>query len=149
MPDNENSKTDTDERIEELQSRKMTDEENYYFEQSYKEPVECIARIEDAAKFLLGATSTTSGLFLAALKLSIGKKAVAGLVWYLPFICWAASIICLVLVVFPYEYETGKNEPASWKKAFVKAQKRKYNRLFAGTLFFIIGIVSAVYPIVT
>ncbi|MDM8514955.1 hypothetical protein QUF76_02055 [Desulfobacterales bacterium HSG16] len=148
MSNNENSRANSYERIEEIPSRKMTDEEKYYQEQSYKEPVEGIARIEDTAKFLLGATATTSGLYLGALRLSIGKSTVTGIIWYLPFLWWALSIIGMILVIFPEKYETGKNEPGSWKKAFLKARKLKYIRLFIGTLFFIFGIITAVIPIV-
>ncbi|MBI2877011.1 MAG: hypothetical protein HYY20_09035 [Candidatus Tectomicrobia bacterium] len=95
------------EEIEERPSRPLTDEERYFFEHSYKEPVESIARIEETAKFLVGATATTSGLFLAAFKLSLGSQTVSSPAWFVPFLCWAISILGLVLVLFPQEYRTG------------------------------------------
>ena len=132
--------------IQELTSRPLTDEERYFFEHSYKEPVESITRIEEAAKFLVGATATTSGLFLAAFKLSLGDKTVSDPAWFVPFICWAISILAFILVLFPETYRTGSGEPASWKKAFLQARKRKFRWLFVGTAFFVAGILSAVYP---
>ncbi len=137
--------TNPDNTAEVVTSRKLTEEDRYFYEQSYKQPVESITRIEDMAKFLTGATATTSGLFMSALKISVGTKTVTGIAWFMPFICWAISIVALVLVLFPQKYETGKDEPMSWKEAFLKAREQKYIRLFAGTLFFVFGIISACY----
>jgi hypothetical protein len=63
----------SEEPVEEIPSRIPSEEERYFYEQSYREPVESIARIEEVAKFMVGATATTSGLFLAAFKLSTGS----------------------------------------------------------------------------
>lgn len=136
-----------DEQIEELPSTPLSEEEQYFHERSYKELVESIPRIEDVAKFLIGATATTSGLFLAAIKLARGDKTVSELFWFVPFICWSLSIVALTLVLFPYHYETGRAEPASWKHAFAQAQSRKYRWLAVGAGFFIAGILSALYPL--
>ena len=59
-----------------LRHRQVSAEEKYFYEQSYKkiDPVESIARIEDVAKFLVGATATTSGLFLSAFNLVLGTS---------------------------------------------------------------------------
>ncbi len=65
-------------------------------------------RIEDTAKFLLGITAGTSGLYLSAYKLAMGKATVTGLLWSLPFLFWAAAIVLLILVIFPQKYETFK-----------------------------------------
>ncbi|MCP4351270.1 MAG: hypothetical protein GY795_37880 [Desulfobacterales bacterium] len=131
--------------IEELPSRSVTDEDRYYEELLYKDPVETTTRTEETAKFLLGITAGTSGLYLSAYKLAMGKATVSGLVWFAPFFFWAFSIISLVLVIFPQKYETYKDEPASLKRAVLKARDRKYRRLFAGTLFFIFGIFSCIF----
>jgi hypothetical protein len=135
-----------DNSVEEVQSRSLTPEEQYFFECSYKEPVESIARIEDVAKFLVGASTTTSGLFLAAFKLSQGSQTVSGVVWFVPFVLWAFSIIAFVFVLFPEEYPTGKDEPASWRQAFRAARRWKYWCLFTGAVLFICGVFSAVLP---
>ncbi|MEE8291789.1 MAG: hypothetical protein V3R80_09925 [Candidatus Tectomicrobia bacterium] len=136
-----------DEHIEELPARRLSEEEQYYFEHAYKEPVESISRIEEVAKFLVGATATTSGLFLAAVKISHGKEAIPGWEWLLPFLCWGGSICALVGVLFPQPYATGANEPASWKAAFRRARRVKYGVLTLGTLLFIAGILTAVYAL--
>jgi hypothetical protein len=126
----------------------LTDEEQYFHERSYKELVESIPRIEDVAKFLIGATATTSGLFLAALKLARGDKPVGELFWFIPFLCWALSIFALTLVLFPYRYEAGRSAPIMWKQAFRHARARKYRWLAVGTVLFVAGILSALYPLV-
>lgn len=131
------------EEAEVLISRSMTGEENYYRERAYKEPVESIARIEEVAKFLIGATATTSGLFLAAFKLAARGNPAPGNLWVLPFSLWAAALMILVLVLLPQDYLVGQNEPASWKAAFLSARRRKYRRLLAGAIAFIAGILSA------
>lgn len=133
--------------VEELTSRALSDEDRYYYERSYKEPVESIDRLEDAAKFLVGATATTSGLFLAAVKLSRGDQTATEIVWFIPFVLWAMSIVVLVCVLLPQEYKTGQREPDSWRKAFLEARRRKFRRLMVGALFFVMGIISAVIPL--
>ncbi len=141
---------DIPEEITEIRSSRLSEEDRYYYEQSYKEPVESITRIEEMAKFLTGATATISGLYLSALKLSVGEHAVPRMAWHIPipFIFWILSIITLVLVLFPQPYATGRDEPESWKKAFTQARKRKFRYLFAGTLLFVAGMISAIYPFV-
>ncbi len=134
--------------IEEIPSRPMTDEDRYYEELGYKDPVETTTRIEDTAKYLMGIAAGTSGLYLSAFKLTIGRGTVSELIWFIPFLFWSASIISLILVIFPQKYETCKNEPDSLKRAVLKARERKYWKLFAGTVFFIFGILSGVLPFV-
>ena len=70
-----------------IQSCKPPPEERFYHEQAYKEPVAAIARIEEVAKFLIGAATTTSGLYLAAFKLTPATRITADPVWILPYLC--------------------------------------------------------------
>jgi hypothetical protein len=128
--------------IEEVVSRPLSDEERYYAEQYYKEPVESLKRVEETAKYLIGTSSATSGLYLAAFKLSFGDVKVHP-VWLIPFLCWAAAILLLIVVLLPRKYETGKNEPASFKAAFQEAHVYKFRRLMFGAACFILGILSA------
>ncbi|MEA3273891.1 MAG: hypothetical protein U9Q81_01030 [Pseudomonadota bacterium] len=130
-----------------LQARAATDEEKYYYEQAYKEPVQSIARIEEVAKFLVGATATTSGLFVAAYTLAVGKDTVEGLIWFLPFIAWSLGILCQLLVLFPERYRVGRNQPASWRAAFLRARAYKYGFLLAGGTFFVAGLLLASVPL--
>ena len=136
----------TPDEIEEIVSRPMTDEEKYYEEMAFKDPAESMGRIEDTAKFLTGIASATSGLYLAACKLALGRDTVSDMVWFAPFLFWALSIIFLILVIFPRQYPTFEKEPASFKRAILKAQKVKYTCLSVGTFFFICGILSGVLP---
>lgn len=132
--------------IQDIPSRKITDEDRFYLEQAYKAPVEGIVRIEEAAKVLIGAASGTSGLYLAAFKLVQGANTVSGLLWLAPFLLWSASLICLILVLMPQEYKPGQGDPASWKKTFQVIQRNKFNRLRLGAVLFIAGILSGALP---
>lgn len=134
-----------DDHIEELPSKKLTDRDKYYLEQGYKEPVERIGRIEEVAKFLAGATATTSGLYLAAYKIALGQQTVTALVWFLPYLLWAASLILFVLVLLPNKYPTYENNAESWRRAFLRCGKCKYWRLMAGAVFFILGILAGTW----
>jgi hypothetical protein len=72
---------------EALPSRSITPEESYYLEFATKEPVDSLARLDEVAKFLIGASATTSGLFVAAFKLVLGEKTtVPGPAGFAPFV---------------------------------------------------------------
>ncbi|NQU05418.1 MAG: hypothetical protein HQ568_04935 [Calditrichaeota bacterium] len=140
---------DQNEQIEEIQAEKPTPEELFFYEQSYKEPVESIKRIEETAKFLVGAVTTVTGLFLAAFKLSHGRETVSGLLWYMPFVLWASSIFLLLFVLLPREYKYGKNVPEEFKDAIIKARNWKYLWLMFGAALFMAGLLSAIYPMIS
>ena len=137
--------TDQDEEPT-LEARAPTDAERWYYERAYREPVEAIARIEGVAKFLVGATATTSGLFVAASKLALGDGGAQHGIWILPFGAWSLGILCQLLVLFPYRYRVGRNQPASWRDAFERARGIKYALLLAGGVFFIGGLLLAALP---
>lgn len=133
--------------VEDVSSRKLTEEDRYYLEQAYKEPVEAVGRIESTAKFLIGAAATTSGLYLSAVKLALGKDAaVTQIQWFLPFLLWSAAIAALILVLLPQKYETREMDARSWKQAFSEARTRKLNRLSWGAALFVLGIFSGLLP---
>ncbi len=133
-------------QIEDKISIKLSPADKYYLEQAYKEPVERIGRIEDVAKFLAGATATTSGLYLAAYKIALDKQTTTTFIWFLPYVLWAVSLILFVLVLLPHRHPTLENDPGSWRDAFIDSGRRKYRRLIAGAAFFIFGILSGAWP---
>ncbi len=102
-----------DENAETLDSRKLTAEEQFYLETAYKEPVESIKRIEETARFLVGAVATTSGLLVAALKVSVGTEPLGGSFWWMPFVLWCISIILLVFVLLPPQVPGPQERAAS------------------------------------
>ena len=134
--------------IEELSAKPLTEEERYFYERSYKEPVEAIERIEDVAKALVTATAGVAGLFLSAMKLSLGDAPAEGLLWLAPFGCWALGMIALVLVLLPRKYPVGEYEPAAWQRVFLEARNRKFRWLVSGALLFVAGILSGALPLV-
>ncbi len=136
----------TDDPIRDLVSTPLTDADRYYLEQAYKDPVERIGRIEEVAKFLAGATATTSGLYLAAFKIALGRETATAFFWFLPYLLWAVSLLCFVLVLLPHRHPTRENDPGSWRDAFIASGNRKYRRLMAGAVFFILGILTGALP---
>ena len=146
MENNEGEPAGETEPLEILRARPLTEEEKYFYEQSYKQLVEGIGRIEEVAKFMVGATATTSGLFLAAVKLVLGNATVSGTIWLLPFMAWALGIVFLILVLFPQRYTAKRNQPTAWKAAFLRARRNKFILLCLGTLSFVAGILLALVP---
>ncbi|MEE8587351.1 MAG: hypothetical protein V3T83_21130 [Acidobacteriota bacterium] len=128
-----------------IQSVPVTDEDRFYLEQLYKEPVESLARIEDTAKFLAGATATTSGVFLAAVKLASGAAggAAASVLWFLPVVLWVVAILLFVRVLVPRRFSVGERDPSSIKRALLELRESKYRLLQVGTWLFLGGLVSA------
>jgi len=136
----------TDDPIQDLVSENLTEEDQYYLQQGYQDPVQRIARIEDVAKFLAGATATTSGLYLAAFKIAFGARTAAAFPWLIPHLLWSAALILFVLVLLPQRHPTHQNDPASWKAAFIESGRRKHRRLLYGAILFILGILAGAYP---
>ena len=135
-----------DEPTGRLPSQGLTAEDEYYLEQAYKAPVESAARIEETAKFLIGATATSSGLFAAACKLALGTSKVTSITWFLPFFLWTLSILVLVFVLIPRRYEVVRNSPADYRATMLEARDRKWRRLVSGAVLFVVGLLCAVIP---
>ena len=106
----------------EIAATPLTDEQRYYYELSYKEPADSIGRIEEMAKFLVGAVSATSGLVLAALGLALGDTRAGGGWFYAPVLLWSASVLLLVLVLLPRRYTAGQREPEAWKQTLLSSR---------------------------
>ena len=135
----------SDDSVERRASSSLTDEQRYYLEREYKEPVEATARLEEVARFLVGATATTSGLFAAAYKVALGTAAQAGWRLLTPFLLWGVGLVAFLFVLIPERYEVATKEPAAWRRAYGAARDRKWRRLLYGTAFFIAGLIAAVW----
>jgi hypothetical protein len=135
-----------DDPAEDIVSKNLTDADRYYLEQAYKDPVERIPRLEEAARFLAGATATTSGLFLAAFRIAYGRGTVTGLPWFLPFLFWSASLILFILVLTPRRYTTWPDDPRAIKTTFLAIARYKYLCLLLGTVCFIAGVLAGTLP---
>lgn len=136
--------SNSEDPLEDIPSRRLTREEEMYRDMALQEPVKSIDRLEEVAKFLIGATATASGLLIAALTIAQGttnpSTGIRGLV---PFLLWSLSLVSCLLVVAPRTYQTGRHQPSSWKAAVVSARQRKFHCLTFGMIFFILGILSA------
>ena len=132
----------------EIAAKPLNAEQQYYYEMSYKEPADSIGRIEEMAKFLVGAVSATSGLVLAALGLALGDTRAGGGWFYAPVLLWSGSVLLLVLVLLPRRYVAGQREPEAWKQALLRARAYKYACLVAGAALFVLGLLAATALIV-
>ncbi len=134
----------SDDSTENLPSRRLTREEEMYRDVALQEPMKSLDRLEEVAKFLIGATATASGLLIAALKIAQGTEDPStGIRDLLPFLLWSLSLVSCLLVVAPRAYQTGRHQPSSWKAAVVAARQWKFHWLTCGMIFFILGILSA------
>lgn len=121
----------------------MTDEEAFYLKMAYEEPVESLGRLEETARFLMTVAASTSGLFVAALKLSLQQGERLDPWWFAPFALWAAAVACLVVVLVPRTYTHGRNEPADIRSTIVRIRQFKYRWLVAGAAAFVAGVIAA------
>lgn len=112
-----------------LESVPLGDEDRFYLEQQYKEPVESLARIEDATKFLGGAKATTSGIFLAAVKMAAGTPDAARMWWFLPLLLWVGIVLALAL----QRCDVRRGDLSAIKKMTPRARDRNHRWLQAGT----------------
>ncbi|MAG93531.1 MAG: hypothetical protein CMJ48_07260 [Planctomycetaceae bacterium] len=126
-----------------LQGAAPTPEETFYLKTSYEEPVASLARLEQTARFLITVATSTSGVFVAALKLSLGKDETLAATWFGPFGLWAISVACLLVVLVPRHYSHGRNEPADIKRMVLEVQRFKYRWLVGGAAAFLAGILLA------
>ena len=81
-----------------------------------------------------------------ASKLALGDGGAQHGIWILPFVAWSLGILCQLLVLFPYLYRVGRNQPASWRDAFERARGIEYALLLAGGAFLIGGLLLATMP---
>jgi hypothetical protein len=107
---------------EQVQMAQLT--ADYWRKVSDAAPVEAIARIEEAAKQLIGLTGALQGLYLAVfafsdLRKQIGGLHVAALTWLiwliflLPIVMWLISLLCATMVFVPKPRSGANTEDTS------------------------------------
>ncbi|MEM7246494.1 MAG: hypothetical protein AAF533_14175 [Acidobacteriota bacterium] len=134
---------------ETLPSRRLSEADKFYLEQATKEPVEATTRIEETAKYLIGATATSAGMFAAASKLALGKDPAPDVSWFLPFVFWVISILVLIFALLPNRYEVVSDSPEDFRAFLLEARDRKWRRLGLGAGLYCVGLLSATIPFST
>jgi hypothetical protein len=129
-----------------LESRKSSEEELFYLKLARDEFAASMGRIEETAKYLIGAVGAVAGLLFAGLQV---KAAVnpqlqqTSLAW--PMILWGVSVFCAILVFFPLPYRHYRNAPDAIRRSFEKARWVKWSLLLASALSFAAGLLAAAF----
>lgn len=128
-----------------LPSRQATEEEQFYLKLAREEFAASLSRIEETAKYLIGAVGAVAGLLLSALQIKIAVNANAlqtRLTW--AFLLWGASALLAILVIMPLPYHHFHNSPPAIRASFKKARWLKWSLLLLSTLAFGAGLLLAV-----
>jgi len=127
-----------------LPSRAATEEEQFYLKLAREEFSASLSRLEETAKYLIGAVGAVAGLLLSALQLKI---AVSPNALQTPltgaFSLWGASALLAILVVMPLPYRHFHNSPAAIRASFSRARWWKWILLLLSTLAFGAGLFIA------
>ncbi|MDZ7361406.1 MAG: hypothetical protein ONB46_11885 [candidate division KSB1 bacterium] len=131
-----------------LESRRATEEELFYLKLAREEFAAGLGRIEETAKYLIGAVGAVAGLVLAGLqvKLAVSQgQAAPGTPLSWPFVLWGVSALFAIFVFFPLPYRHYSASPQSIRQKFVKARKVKWSLLLVATLTFAAGLLVAAW----
>lgn len=127
-----------------LQGRQATEEEQFYLKLAREEFAASLNRIEETAKYLIGAVGAVAGLLLSALQI---KTAVNANALQTPltsaFFLWGASALLAILVIMPLPYRHFHNAPAAIRASISRARWLKWSLLLLSTLFFGVGLFLA------
>ncbi|MDZ7292929.1 MAG: hypothetical protein ONB44_24245 [candidate division KSB1 bacterium] len=131
-----------------LESRPATDDELFYLKLARDEFAASFSRIEETAKYLIGAIGAVAGLVLAGMQVKLAVSQGQGapgtaLTW--PFVLWGVSALCAIFVFFPLPYRHYSGSPQSIRQKFVKARKVKWSLLLISTLTFAAGLLVAAW----
>jgi len=131
-----------------LESRPASDDELFYLKLARDEFAASLGRLEETAKYLVGAIGAVAGLVLAGLQVKLavsqGQAAPATpLTW--PFVLWGVSAVFAIFVFFPLPYRHYSGSPQSIRQKFVKARKVKWSLLLISTLAFAAGLLLAAW----
>lgn len=127
-----------------LESRKSSEEELFYLKLARDEFAASLGRIEETAKYLIGAVGAVAGLLFAGLQVKLAvnpQLPQAPLLW--PILFWGVSVFCAILVFFPLPYRHYRNAPNAIRRSFEKARWVKWSLMLASALSFAGGLVVA------
>lgn len=127
-----------------LPSRALTDEDSFYLKLARDEFAASLGRLEETAKYLVGAIGAVAGLVLAGIQIKIAVKPdLPASSFAVPFLLWGFSALCAILVFFPLPYRHYQDAPAAIRRAFERARKVKWALLLISVLAFAAGLYFA------
>ncbi len=129
------------ENIPKLSSRRSTEEEVFLLQKAREEFFRNLERIEEAAKYVIGAVGAVAGLFLAGLqvKLAVNPK-LTQTPLEVPFLLWGISLILAILVFLPFPYRSVHRSPKHIHRVFSRARWIKWSLLLLSVLLLAGGI---------
>lgn len=129
-----------------LESRRAAEEESFYLELAREEFAASISRIEETAKYLIGAVGAVAGLLLAGMQLKIAVNPnLPQSILTPPFILWGASALFAIFTFFPLPYSHYRHEPNAIRRSFDRARWIKWSLLLASALSFAAGVFVAAF----
>ncbi|MDZ7268770.1 MAG: hypothetical protein ONB48_13615 [candidate division KSB1 bacterium] len=131
-----------------IPSRRATDDDLFYLDLAREEFAASLGRIEETAKYLIGAIGAVAGLVLAGMqvKLAVSQgQAAPGTPLTWPFVLWGVSALFAIFVFFPLPYRHYSASPQSIRQKFIKARKVKWSLLLVSTLTFAAGLLVAAW----
>ena len=135
--------------IRKLESRPATEEDLFYLKMARDEFTASLSRIEETAKYLIGAVGAVAGLFLAGLQVKIAvKPELKESIVTMPFWLWGVGLLCAIFVILPLPYRHDENAPQSIRRSFARARWVKWSLLLVSAIALTAGlIVAALHPI--
>ncbi|MGH7490973.1 MAG: hypothetical protein ACREOO_01120 [bacterium] len=132
------------EPVLEVESRVAREEELFYLKLAREEFAASLGRIEDTARYLIGAIGAVAGLVLAGWQVKLAvKPELAGSLLTQPFLLWGASAFFAILVFFPLPYRHTQRSAQAIRRKFEIARRVKWTLLLLAALAFGTGLLLA------
>lgn len=130
--------------IPEVQGRPATEDDLFYLKLARDEFAASLGRLEETAKYLVGAIGAVAGLVLAGMQVKVAVKPdLPSSSFAVPFLLWGFSALCAILVFFPMPYQHYQNSPTAIRRAFERARLAKWGLLLVAVLTFAMGLYFA------
>ena len=133
------------EPVQQLKARPVNEEDAHFLRLAREELPESLKRIEETARYIIGAVGAVAGLFLAGMQVKIAvipKGGPPGLSTA-PLWLWGVSMLLAVLTIFPFPYVYYKGSPESFRRYLKTARWVKWFLLLFSALTFGAGLILA------
>ena len=107
--------------------------------------------MDDVAKQLLTLELAIPGIYVTVLKLISGKDeklSISGDLYFV-FVCWPASLVCIVIALLPRIYKVNVDDHTAIREYFFKTALYKFIWLAASTAIFVAGLFFVLKDLIT
>jgi len=137
-----------EDEIAEIKATAATPEELSWIEFQLKEKQAALSRLENTAKYLSGLSSVTLTIILGPNN-EIFRSLTHSITLKAGIISWLISILCTLVVLFPFRYRYANNSVDSIRRLHKKMAGLKFIFLLLGCLFYIAGICLVAFIFIT